>query len=145
MLTVDLDPLLPRVLSLLDLPGTPLRHVVACSFADALPWLKGMLFGLLKRRSIVAVPRGDARVTTFAALLEAPPITAPPPVTPSDIAVLQYTGGTTGIPKGVMLTHANLAANLRQLDAWFTTCRARRGADAGRHSVLPRLRHDRRA
>jgi long-chain acyl-CoA synthetase len=123
MVTVDLDPLLPRALSLLDLPGTPVKTVVACSFAGALPWLKGVLFGALKRRSLAPVPRGDARVVPFATLLAAPPLAAPPAVVPADIAVLQYTGGTTGIPKGVMLTHANLTANLRQMHAWFTTCR----------------------
>lgn len=123
IVTIDLDPLLPRVLSLLDLPGGPLKRVVACSFADALPGLKGLLFRLLKRRSIAALPQGDARVTRFAALLAADPIAAPAPVQPEDIAVLQYTGGTTGIPKGVMLTHRNLTANLRQMQAWFTTAR----------------------
>lgn len=123
IVTIDLDPLLPRVLTLLDLPGGPVKRVVACSFADALPGLKGLLFRLLKRRSIAALPRDDARVSRFAALLAAEPIAAPAPVQPEDIAVLQYTGGTTGIPKGVMLTHRNLTANLRQMQAWFTTAR----------------------
>jgi long-chain acyl-CoA synthetase len=39
---------------------------------------------------------------------------------PEDLAVLQYTGGTTGVSKGAMLTHSNLAANLQQTGAWFT-------------------------
>ncbi|MBX9698703.1 MAG: AMP-binding protein, partial [Acetobacteraceae bacterium] len=121
MVTIDLDPVLPRVLTLLE-GGGPVRHVVAASFAGALPGLKGFLFKLLKRRSIAAVP-ADARISGFAALLEAPAIAAPVPRTSSDIAVLQYTGGTTGVPKGVMLTHANLTANLRQMEAWFTTSR----------------------
>jgi len=123
VVTVDLDPLLPRVLGLLDLPGTPVKRVVVAGFADALPALKGLLFRLLKRRSIAAVPPGETRASRFEALLRAPPLAAPPRVQPEDIAVLQYTGGTTGVPKGVMLTHANLCANLRQMRAWFTTCR----------------------
>ena len=123
MVTIDLDPILPRVLGLLDLPEGPVRRVVVAGFADALPGLKGVLFRLLKRRSLAAVPRGDARVSGFGALLEAPPIAAPPAVAPEAVAVLQYTGGTTGVPKGVMLTHANLTANLRQMHAWFITCR----------------------
>jgi long-chain acyl-CoA synthetase len=123
MLTIDLDPVMPRVLSLLDLPDSPVRKVVACSFASALPFPKSLLFRLLKRRAIATLPPGDTRIVRFDSLLTAPPIAAPPPVAPQDIAVLQYTGGTTGVPKGVMLTHANLTANLRQMRAWFTTCR----------------------
>src|SRR3712207_6725641 len=42
MVTVDLDPLLPRALALLDRPGSPLKHVVACQFSTALPMAKGL-------------------------------------------------------------------------------------------------------
>ena len=41
------------------------------------------------------------------------------PIKPDDIAFLQYTGGTTGVPKGAMLTHRNMIANLRQIHAWL--------------------------
>lgn len=116
MLTLDLEPLLPRVLQVLD-DGEPLKRVVVCRFAQGLPAIKGALFRLFRRASIAAVP-DDPRITDFGALLEAPPITDPPVVTPEGLAVLQYTGGTTGRPKGVMLSHANLCANLRQVQAW---------------------------
>ena len=46
-----------------------------------------------------------------------PPAEAP--VAPTDIAFLQYTGGTTGVPKGAMLTHRNMIANLQQMHAWL--------------------------
>ncbi len=123
MVTVDLDPLLPRVLGVMYRGDSPVKRIVVCRFSDALPMLKGLLFRLAKRKSIVPLPVGDARIMTFASLLEAPPITDAPPVAASDIAVLQYTGGTTGIPKGVMLTHRNLSANLRQMEALLVATR----------------------
>jgi long-chain acyl-CoA synthetase len=123
MITVDLDPMLPRMLQMMERPDCPVRRLVVARFSDALPGLKGLLFRLLKRKSIAPLPRGDARITGFAALLDAPPIEAPPALAASAIAVLQYTGGTTGVPKGVQLTHANLTANLRQMEAWFTIAR----------------------
>lgn len=116
----DLDPILGRVLGLLDQEGGPVRRVVACPFADALPLPKGLLFRALKRRAIARIPRGDDRVLRWDALLSGPPAPAGglPAPRPEDVAVLQYTGGTTGAPKGAMLTHANLSANLRQVMAW---------------------------
>ena len=68
MVTVDLDPLLPRVLSLLDKSGSPLKHVVACQFSSALPMAKGLAFRVLHRRSIAAMPRGDASHSATTAL-----------------------------------------------------------------------------
>jgi long-chain acyl-CoA synthetase len=115
MVAPDLDPILGRVLSLLE-KGT-VKHVVACRFAAALPWVKGQLFRLVKRKNIAAIP-SDRRVVDFATLQRAAPLREPAVPKPEDLAVLQYTGGTTGTPKGAMLTHANLAANVRQAQAW---------------------------
>jgi 4-coumarate--CoA ligase len=61
-------------------------------------------------------PDGDDVVAPFAALLAEPPM-APVPVAADDLAVLPYSSGTTGLPKGVMLTHGNLVANLAQAEA----------------------------
>jgi long-chain acyl-CoA synthetase len=116
MVTVDLDPVLPRVLALLGKGSV--QRVVVCRFAEALPWLKGAAFGLLQRKRIVAAPRGDARVVQWSALLASPPMQALLDVAPTDLAVLQYTGGTTGTPKAAMLSHGNLTANLQQVHAW---------------------------
>ena len=121
MLAPDLEPIFGRVMSLLG--TTPVRRVVACRFARALPPVKAVAFRVLKRADIARVPRGDDRVLGFEALVAGPPMADAPPVRPEDLAVLQYTGGTTGAPKGVMLTHANLTANLRQVQRWFTTAR----------------------
>ena len=59
---------------------------------------------------------GDDRITPLAALLDSHPMT-PAAVDADDLAVLPYSSGTTGLPKGVMLTHGNLVANLAQLEA----------------------------
>jgi long-chain acyl-CoA synthetase len=118
MLAPDLLPIQDRVLDLLD--KTPLRHVVVCSFAGSLPWLKGLAFRVLQRASIGHGGRGDQRVSTWEHLSAGPPVKLPAP-RPGDVAVLQFTGGTTGLPKAAMLTHANLAANCRQVIAWSPT------------------------
>ncbi|WP_376087572.1 long-chain fatty acid--CoA ligase [Roseomonas sp. CCTCC AB2023176] len=123
MVSLDLDPILPRVLGLLNRDDVPVRHVILSRFSDALPIVKGYAFRLLKGRSIAKVPAGDDRITNIKALLDAPPIASAPAIAPTDLAVLQYTGGTTGVPKGAMLTHANLCANTRQVNAWFTSAK----------------------
>ncbi|TDH58642.1 long-chain fatty acid--CoA ligase [Dankookia rubra] len=120
MVAPDLEPVLGRVLGLLG--QGPLRQVVACHFAAALPFPKSLLFRLAKRKATGRIPAGDPRVLRWERLLDAAAVAQPAP-RPEDVAVLQYTGGTTGTPKGAMLTHANLAANLRQVMAWSPQCR----------------------
>ncbi len=121
MVAIDLDPIFPRVLGLLG-RGT-VKRVVACRFHRALRPLKAVAFRVANRRMLASVPRNDDRVVTFDHLVAAAPISSPPVVGPEDLAVLQYTGGTTGTPKGVMLTHANLVANCRQVQRWFPESR----------------------
>ena len=119
MITTDLAPVLSRVLDLLErrLVGA----VVVCPFASGLPTLKSAAFRIFKRAMVEAVPRRRG-LTAWLGLL-AHPTSAGPGVAPDDLAVLQYTGGTTGTPKGVMLTHANLATNAWQVQAWFPDSR----------------------
>ena len=121
MITIDVVAVLPKVLQLLG--HARLRLIVVCSLADVLPWPKSLLYRLFKRKQIARSPV-DARVISFEAIQSSDPITTPSIDPTTTIAVLQYTGGTTGLPKGAMLSHANLNANVQQMDRWFTVERA---------------------
>src|SRR3954468_10834560 len=83
-----------------------------------------------------AGPPGVAGTTTFADLTSsARPRLPRVPIEPSDVAVLQYTGGTTGAPKGAMLTHANIFANVVQTEAFMYRTKTR--GDARYLLVIP--------
>jgi long-chain acyl-CoA synthetase len=101
---------------------TPLRHVVVAKIKTYFPPMLRLLFGLLleeKRGHKVSIA-GDANTYWFTTLLEAAaPRPEPVDVQPSDLAVLMYTGGTTGVSKGAMLTHRNLLVNAVQARAWL--------------------------
>ncbi len=113
LVTVDVASLLPTALKVLD--GSALETLVVGSLGAMLPWPKRIALKLLGRKSLATVP-DRADVLRWAAMLR--PVTDNlPPVAPTDLALLQYTGGTTGRPKGAMLTHANLAANAQQVIA----------------------------
>ena len=116
MVTMDLAVMFPKIERLVGKTG--LKRVVVCPMASILPFPKSLLFRLFKRADVAAVPR-KAEYVRFADLVaDATPI-APTPIDPKTaVAVLQYTGGTTGVPKGAMLTHANLTANAAQIAAW---------------------------
>ncbi|PSJ38533.1 long-chain-fatty-acid--CoA ligase [Allosphingosinicella deserti] len=87
-----------------------LRHVITCPVAGALPGVKSVAYRLLKRRDIATIP-AEPRQMRFADLVAGASAPQPVSVEPDAVAVLQYTGGTTGEPKAAMLSHANLVAN----------------------------------
>lgn len=118
MIASDLALSLPKIEPLVgsNCAGGNLHRVVVCPFADALPPMKRRAFLLFKRRDIAHEPH-DLRFVRFADLIARDADPDPVERSPHDVAVLQYTGGTTGVPKGAMLTHANLAANSAQMIA----------------------------
>ncbi len=113
LVTVDVPELYKTAHKVLE--GSALETLVVGSLADMLPWVKGLALKLLKRSQIADVAYGPA-VKSWA---EMTPARAPAPVdvTPQDLALLQYTGGTTGRPKGAMLGHDQLSVNAQQVAA----------------------------
>ncbi len=91
-----------------------LEKIIVCPLADILPPFTSMLYRLFKRKEIAHAPQ-DGRHVAFSDLIASTQGFKPVEINPDDVAVLQYTGGTTGVPKGAMLTHANLSANSAQM------------------------------
>jgi long-chain acyl-CoA synthetase len=112
MVTFDLTATYDKTKEMLD--RTRLKNIIVCRFTDILPFPKNLLFPVLKFKDLASWDRDDRHVD-FEDLLEND--AKPKPVkidVDNDVALLQYTGGTTGVPKGAMLTHANLSANTEQ-------------------------------
>jgi long-chain acyl-CoA synthetase len=116
MITLDLNATFPKAKGLLD--ARILKHVVVASFRDMLPGIKGLLFGALKRKEASPWKPG-AGVHSSRDLQNNDGGFDAPAIDVNAVAVLQYTGGTTGTPKGAMLTHSNLSINVQQCAAWF--------------------------
>ncbi|AYC99485.1 long-chain-fatty-acid--CoA ligase [Neorhizobium sp. NCHU2750] len=108
------------------LPATEVRHVVVATMGDMLG-AKGHIVNLVVRKVKKLVPQwslpGHLSFKQALAQGAQAAATAPQPfdVGPHDIAFLQYTGGTTGVSKGAILTHANLLANREQMGTWLET------------------------
>ena len=101
--------------------NTPVRHIVVASMGEMLGGAKGMLVNFVVRNVKKMVP--DFALPNMVRFKDAlaqgarMPFTAPE-LNSSDIAFLQYTGGTTGVSKGATLTHRNVIANVLQTEAW---------------------------
>lgn len=104
------------------LPSTKLKTVIVTSVGSMLGGLKGRIVDFVLRRVQKKVPPWKiAGAHDFMRVLaEGQRLTLRPvQVAPEDIAFLQYTGGTTGVSKGAVLTHRNMVANVLQGTAWF--------------------------
>ncbi len=101
--------------------NTQIKHVVLASMGDRLGGLKGMIVNFVVRKVKKLVPAfslpGAVRYNDAIAKGQGAPFSAPQ-IGPDDVAVLQYTGGTTGVAKGAVLLHRNLIANVLQSEAW---------------------------
>ena len=118
MITMDLEVLYPKVAAMLSRTES-LKKIIVCPMAAILPKIKSILFRLLKRKEIANIESSEA-IVHFQDLLDND---GDPNLVnvdlDNDIAVLQYTGGTTGRPKGAMLTQGNLSANVSQMLLWY--------------------------
>ncbi len=104
--------------------GTGVKAVVVTGAGDQLGAARGRIVNMIVRRVRRAVPvfrLERAERFNRALKLGGRQAFAEAPVEPTDVAFLQYTGGTTGVPKGAMLTHRNLIANLQQVHAWVAS------------------------
>jgi long-chain acyl-CoA synthetase len=103
------------------LPATAVRHVIVTAVGDLLPFPKGAVVNFVLRHVQHKVPAwnlpGSHALKTI--LGGAARTLKPVTVGHNDIAYLQYTGGTTGVSKGAMLSHGNMVANVLQSRAWF--------------------------
>ena len=106
------------------LADTPIKQVITTGLGDMLPFPKGALVNFALKYVKKMIPEYDIpgavrfkNTLTLGQMHSLPQVD----IAPGDIAFLQYTGGTTGLSKGAMLTHRNLVANMQQAAAWIGT------------------------
>lgn len=114
---ITLTLLVPRIEKIQD--QTKIEKIIACHIHSYLPFPKKQLFPFVRKQMVRKVAPSET-VKIFEDLIRQPsPDSIEDQSRWEDIGALLYTGGTTGVSKGVMLTHANLSSNVQQFAAWF--------------------------
>ncbi|WP_082233650.1 AMP-binding protein [Halobacillus massiliensis] len=127
-----LDILYPKVAHIKS--ATQLEHVIVTGIKDYLPFPKNKIYPFIQRKQYQMLIKPERTTDThlwYHLMKESSGEVKPVEVNPKeDLALLQYTGGTTGFPKGVMLTHFNLVANTQMSVKWLYKC------ERGKETVL---------
>ncbi|NNF76496.1 MAG: AMP-binding protein, partial [Rhizobiales bacterium] len=121
MITLDLKLLFDKVVAVAK--SGAVDRVMVCPFPDLLPTIKKFLFKIAKGKELADLDAAGLadRLIYYDTLVDNDGTFTPAELdAETDIALFQYTGGTTGVPKGAMLTHANLAINCEQIRLWST-------------------------
>jgi len=117
---ITLDHIYPKVEKVL--PKTGIRATIVTSIKDYLPFPLRYLYPVKAhfKKLFTSVPYDRVHIFSFKEMIdENRPNAIPCAARPDGLALLQYTGGTTGVPKGAMLTHRNILANVVQLVSWL--------------------------
>ncbi|USK72538.1 AMP-binding protein [Peribacillus asahii] len=118
---VTMDILFPRVAKIA--PKTNIQHIIVTAIKDYLPFPKNLIYPSIQKKQygiVVKVEHAGNHHLFKEVMKQDVPEEIPSSCDiDHDVALLQYTGGTTGFPKGVMLTHKNLIANTRMCQAWL--------------------------
>jgi long-chain acyl-CoA synthetase len=116
---ITLDLLTERMVKLREKTG--IKTIVYTSIGDYLPFVKRLLFPLVaKKKGLAADVKPAPDLHAFKDIMARyTPDTSQADLTMDDVAMYQYTGGTTGVSKGVILTHRNISYQIQQIEAWF--------------------------
>ncbi|MEL4025759.1 AMP-binding protein [Lysinibacillus endophyticus] len=122
---LSLDILYPRITKVIK--RTKIENVIITAIKDYLPFPKNLIYPFIQKKqygfSVKVEHKGITHLFTEIMRTQEPASLEVDFNSEDDIALLQYTGGTTGSPKGVMLTHKNLIANTKMCDAWMYKCK----------------------